>query len=68
MSIRQIMKSSSIICSVPDQRKATAVRDCVEEEVNSMYPASVLQQHSQCFLFLDKQSASQLSMEKANRH
>lgn len=68
MSIRQIMKSNSIICSVPDERKATAVRNCVEEGVNTMYPASVLQQHSQCFLFLDKRSASQLSMEKTNRH
>lgn len=66
MSIRQIMKSKTIICSVPDERKATAVRNCLEEEVNNMFPASILQQHSRCFLFLDKQSASKLSGEKYN--
>jgi glucosamine-6-phosphate deaminase len=67
MSIRQIMKSQNIICSVPDERKAVAVRNSVEEHVNNMFPASVLQKHPQCFLFLDKQSASKLSGEKANR-
>src|SRR5215471_2449320 len=29
MSIRQIMKSKNIICSVPDKRKALAVRNCL---------------------------------------
>src|SRR5688572_23512319 len=33
MSIRQILKSKTIICSVPDNRKAAAVRKCVEGEV-----------------------------------
>lgn len=67
MSVRQIMKSKNIICSVPDERKANAVRNSLEENVNNMFPASILQQHPQCFLFLDKQSASKLSGEKANR-
>ena len=66
MSIRQIMKSKSIICSVPDERKATAVRNSIEEQINNMFPASILQQHPKCFLFLDKQSASKLSGEKHN--
>src|SRR5205807_3743713 len=30
MSVRQIMKSRAIICTVPDQRKAEAVRNSVE--------------------------------------
>ncbi|EON77129.1 Glucosamine-6-phosphate deaminase [Lunatimonas lonarensis] len=60
MSIRQIMKSASIICSVPDERKAKAVRDCVENEVSNHFPASILQEHPQCALYLDKASASLL--------
>lgn len=67
MSIRQIMKSRSIICSVPDERKANAVRNCLEEAVNNMFPASILQQHPECYLFLDMQSASKLSAETSNR-
>ncbi len=61
MSVKQIMKSKRIICSVPDERKATAVKNCVEQAVNNLFPASILQQHSDCFLFLDKASSSKLS-------
>ena len=57
MSIHQIMQSAHIICSVPDERKAKAVKDCLENEVSPLYPASILQQHLSCSLYLDKQSS-----------
>jgi glucosamine-6-phosphate deaminase len=57
MSIHQIMQSAHIICSVPDERKARAVKDCLENEVSQLYPASILQQHPSCSLYLDKQSS-----------
>jgi glucosamine-6-phosphate deaminase len=57
MSIHQIMQSAHIICSVPDERKAKAVKDCLENEVSHLYPASILQQHPSCSLYLDKQSS-----------
>ena len=57
MSIRQIMKSQNIICSVPDERKAMAVKNCVENEVTNIFPASILQRHQHCTLYLDKASA-----------
>ena len=61
MSIQQIMKSKRIICSVPDHRKAQAVKDCVEGPVSNLHPASVLQDHPACELFLDQSSSSLLS-------
>ncbi|MCE7058438.1 glucosamine-6-phosphate deaminase [Dyadobacter sp. CY343] len=61
MSIRQIMKSDHIICSVPDARKATAVKNSLENEVSNIFPASILQQHNNCTFFLDKHSADLLS-------
>ena len=63
MSIRQIMKSKYIICSVPDERKAVAVRNSLEQPVSNNYPASILQNHPECTFFLDKSSASLLSAE-----
>jgi glucosamine-6-phosphate deaminase len=57
MSIEQIMKSKSIICSVPDARKAQAVKDCVLGEVSNLHPASILQNHENCIIYLDKHSA-----------
>jgi glucosamine-6-phosphate deaminase len=55
------MKSKKIICSVPDQRKATAVKDCVEGPVSNLHPASVLQDHPACELYLDQASSTLLS-------
>lgn len=60
MSVKQIMKSTHIICSVPDQRKALAVKNSVEQDVNNLYPASILQAHPNCSLYLDQDSASLL--------
>lgn len=60
MSIKQILKSENIICSVPDERKAWAVQQAVKGEVTNMIPASILQTHEHTWLFLDKGSASLL--------
>jgi glucosamine-6-phosphate deaminase len=60
MSVKQIMKSRHIVCSVPDERKAQAVRNSLVEEVSNIYPASILQNHASCAFFLDNYSASLL--------
>lgn len=61
MSIRQIMKSRAIIASVPDARKAEAVRRCVHGDVSPRAPASILQRHPDVSLYLDPDSASLLT-------
>ncbi len=61
MSIRQIMKSKKLILSVPDARKAQAVKDTVDGPVSNLHPASIVQQHAACSLYLDGQSASLLN-------
>ncbi len=60
MSIRQVMKSHAIVCTVPDKRKAKAVKQCLEGEVSPWHPASILRTHSNAFLYLDRDSASLL--------
>ena len=60
MSIGQIMKSKTIICSVPDRRKAEAVRAAVEGPVSPQTPASILQQHEQAKFFVDPPAAELL--------
>ncbi len=60
MSVRQILKSRRIICSVPDQRKATAVANSVEGQITPDVPASILQSHDLTTLYLDPCSASQI--------
>lgn len=63
MSIRQILKSQHIICSVPDARKAAAVKNCLERPVSNLFPAGILKTHAQCTIFLDKASGSGLAKE-----
>jgi len=60
MSIKQIMKAKHIICSVPDLRKAEAVKNTAKSEVSTLVPASILQNHPDAILLLDKDSASQI--------
>ncbi len=61
MSCRQILKTKTIICSVPDQRKANAVQQSLEGSVTPDVPASILQTHDNTTLFLDKAAASLLT-------
>ncbi|GAB3333068.1 glucosamine-6-phosphate deaminase [Larkinella ripae] len=67
MSVRQIMKSRHIICSVPDERKAQAVKNTLEHAISPLFPASILQSHPNCQLYLDEAAARLLSAE-TTRH
>lgn len=60
MTIPAIMEAKTIICTVPDERKAKAVKNTMTKEISGRYPASILRQHPQAFLFLDWNSASLL--------
>jgi glucosamine-6-phosphate deaminase len=60
MSVRQIMKSGAIVCTVPDQRKAQAVKNATKGDVTPQVPASILQQHGRCTIYLDEPAASLL--------
>jgi glucosamine-6-phosphate deaminase len=61
MSVRQILEARRILCIVPDQRKAEAVRAALEGPVTPAVPASILQTHPDVTVFLDRGSASLLA-------
>jgi glucosamine-6-phosphate deaminase len=67
MSIRQILKAREILCIVPDARKAKAVRDCLEGEVNPVHPSSILQSHEATTVYLDRDSAALLKRRAAGQ-
>jgi glucosamine-6-phosphate deaminase len=60
MSINQIMDSELIVSTVPDRRKAIPVKQAVQGPITPNCPASILQNHPACHLFLDNDSASLL--------
>jgi glucosamine-6-phosphate deaminase len=61
MSVKQILKSKHIVCTVPDERKSVAVQKAVEGDVSPTLPASILQSHPSVNLFLDQAAASRLA-------
>lgn len=62
MSISQIMASRAIICTTPDARKAAAVHNALNGPVTPLVPASILQQHADATIHLDRFSAGLLSI------
>lgn len=58
MSVKQIMRSNSIVCTIPGERKAKAVKRCLQGEITPECPASILQNHDRAFIYLDKHSSS----------
>ena len=61
MTVRQIMRARLVILAVPDARKADAVRAAVLGPVTPLCPASILQEHAACHLFLDPPAAEGLA-------
>lgn len=68
MSVAQILRSAHILCIVPDQRKAGALRATLEGEVTPVVPASILQRHPDCRLYADRAAAGLLRPETLARY
>ena len=67
MSIQQIMRSQTLLLTIPDLRKAAAVKRAMEGPVDTLCPASIVQRHGQCLVLLDAAAASALSQRPASR-
>lgn len=61
MTVQRILSSAIIILTVPDERKSEAVREVLEGPVTNIWPASILQTHPACHLFLDIPASSKLT-------
>lgn len=61
MSVNQIISAKRIYCSVPDERKAEAVRRTLEDPISPEIPASILRNHKHATLVIDQAAASKLS-------
>jgi glucosamine-6-phosphate deaminase len=67
MSARQVLKANEIIAIVPDLRKAQAVKACFSGKITPMAPASILRTHANATIYLDKDSASLLTPDIAQK-
>jgi len=60
MSVRQIIRSKSIICTVPDERKAEAINMALHAPISAEAPCSILRTHPDYYLMLDQAAASKV--------
>jgi glucosamine-6-phosphate deaminase len=60
LTIPALLAAKSVLCIVPEARKAEAVRVCLTEPVSEDRPGSILRQVSHARVYLDQDSASEL--------
>lgn len=60
LTIPTLMRSEHIICSVPERRKAEAVRNAIHGPLTPECPASLLRTHPHASIYLDLESAALL--------
>lgn len=60
LTLSFIMSVPQAVCVVPNSRKANAVKNALRGEVTTACPASILRNHPNAALYLDKDSASLL--------
>jgi 6-phosphogluconolactonase/glucosamine-6-phosphate isomerase/deaminase len=58
LTMPAIMRAGSILCVVPGHAKAMAVWKTLHDEVSTACPATVLRQHGDVQLYLDRESAA----------
>src|SRR4029077_3348592 len=61
MSVRQVLKAKEILAVVPDARKAPAIKACFDGAISPMAPSSILRNHPNATVYLDRQSSALLS-------
>jgi glucosamine-6-phosphate deaminase len=61
MSVRQVLKARELLAVVPDARKAAAIKLCFDGSIGPMAPSSILRNHSNATVYLDRQSSALLS-------
>ena len=60
LTVPALCSARKMLCIVPENRKAEAVRAALHDPVGPSCPASVLRRQSHCTLFLDEESAHRL--------
>ncbi|MDL2292054.1 glucosamine-6-phosphate deaminase [Acholeplasma sp. OttesenSCG-928-E16] len=61
MGIASIMKAKTLILLAVGENKADAIYEMIYGKVSTECPASILQTHSDCYVFIDRAAASKIN-------
>lgn len=60
LGLKHLMESRTLIVIADGQKKAEIMKRAINGEVTEALPASIIQKHPNCFVFLDKEAGSLL--------
>jgi glucosamine-6-phosphate deaminase len=60
VTIPALFKAGFAYCIVPGEKKAEAIYHTIEDEIQELYPSTILRTHPNAVLFIDKASAGRL--------
>lgn len=61
LTIPALTKAGCLFCMVPGKNKSRAIFQTLNEEISARYPSTILRQHPNSILFIDEDSASELT-------
>ena len=64
LTIPALMKADHVFCMVPGKRKAKAIYHTLNSGISEQYPSTILRTHPQAVLFVDRESAALLKLER----
>jgi len=64
MGISTIMKAKRIVLLAWGHKKAKVIQQAVEQEIESNYPATYLQNHKNCTFIIDSEASGELALNK----
>jgi galactosamine-6-phosphate isomerase len=66
LGFAHLLQAKQVFLLANGERKAAVIKKAVEEGVTNLFPASIMQQHENGFVLIDKEAASGLSIKNAN--
>lgn len=59
LTIPALMNAKYVFCMVPGKTKAWAVNKTINSDISEKFPSTILKQHNDAILYIDKESASE---------
>jgi glucosamine-6-phosphate deaminase len=66
LTIPILLSGKYLFCTVPGNRKSTAVKNMLTGDVTTACPASILRRHPNCMMYTDKEAYSQMPLKRFN--
>lgn len=68
LGLKQIMKAGTLVMMANGKKKASVIKQAIEENITTDFPASLLRRHNNAFLMVDQEAASELEKQTVGQN